>query len=96
MEGDSGLSAGRRISHDTAISAHSHFYEAPREPQHRTLQVEPGKYTLRGVPVRLARKKTVVLRNKTQVIREAGLLIKVLEEALHYRPEPLSNSPAPA
>jgi hypothetical protein len=69
--------------------------EAPREPQHRTLQLETGKYTLRGVPIRLARKKTLVIRSKAQVIREAGLLITVLEDALGYRQGVLHNTPAP-
>jgi hypothetical protein len=69
--------------------------EAPRELQHRTLRLETGKYTLRGLPIRLARKKTVVIRSKAQVIREAGLLITVLEETLSYRPNPRRNSLPP-
>ena len=36
-----------------------------------------------------------VIRNKTQVIREAGLLITVLEDALRYQPGVHRNAPAP-
>lgn len=64
-------------------------------PQHRVLQAEPGKISLHGAPARLARRKPVVIRSKTQVIREAGLLITVLEDALRYRPGILHNAPAP-
>jgi hypothetical protein len=59
----------------------------------RVLRLEPGKYNL--APVTLARRKPVVIRSKAQVIRESGLLITVLEEALRYRPDPRRNSPPP-
>jgi hypothetical protein len=39
--------------------------------------------------------KTIVIRNKTQVIREAGLLITVLEDALRYLPGAFRNAPVP-
>jgi hypothetical protein len=69
--------------------------ESP-EPQHRVLKPETGKLRLGGrVPVMRVRKKSVVIRSKVQVIREAGLLITVLEDALGYRPGVLHNTPAP-
>ena len=38
-----------------------------------------------------AKRRTVVIRNKTQVIREAGVLIAVLDDALGYQPRDGSN-----
>jgi hypothetical protein len=67
-----------------------------REPQHHVLKPETGKYSVGGhVPAMRVKKKTVVIRSKAQVIREAGLLITVLEDALGYRPGVLHNAPAP-
>lgn len=76
---------------------------APRE-----IRLETGKYALEGSSINAgagslaanaevvpAKRKPVVIRSKAQVIREAGLLITVLEDALRYHPDPHRNLPPP-
>jgi hypothetical protein len=76
---------------------------APRE-----MRLETGKYALEGSSINAgagslaataevvpAKRKPVVIRSKAQVIREAGLLITVLEEALLYQPDPDRNAYPP-
>lgn len=48
-----------------------------------------------AVPQPRLKRVTVVFRNKQQVVRESGILIAVLEEALNFQPTARGNTPTP-